>query len=347
MTPKKFLVSVADAYAYDKDDNLLFSAKTLIESSIEASLGSQPVRAGRGNKLQYVYYHTAEMKVTLTESQWNLGMLGATIGQNTAGGYNYYTEETVDMTGSSGSVEETPLSYDGTTVYGWATSPSGKTERVVFSGKNFNVANQEEGKWCVRYYTKNNTSGQGITIGANFIPKVVKVVLEAQLNSADTTSNKIGIVQIIIPRVQLSGAFTISMTADGIANTPLEGTALAYTNSAAVGCSGAEEIYATITEILDNTNWYDNIIALAIEGGDFNISGATSPKTLSVWAIPEQGGSFKVANNQLTFTSSTPATATVGANSGVVTHVAAGTSDIKAVITAKPEIEATAVCTAS
>lgn len=343
---RKFLVSVADVYLYDEDDNLLLTAKTLVDSSIEASLGSQAVHAGRGNKLQYMYYHTAELNVTLTDAQWNLAMLGSTVGDTPAGGYNYYTEETVDLSGTSGSVSNNPLAYQGSTIYGWATSPSGETEKITFTGKDFTVAKSEPGKWCVRYYTINNTAGEGITIRANMIPKVAKLVMEAQLNSADVTTNKIGIVQIIVPRLQLSGAFTISMQADGISNTPLTGTALAYTDTAAQGCGGADEIYAQIVEILDNTNWYDNIIALAIEGGDFDLTTGKE-KQLSAWAIPEKGGSFLVANNLLTWTSSTPESATVGASTGLVKYVGNGTSTIKAVITDKTDIEANAVCTCS
>ena len=45
---KKFLTSVADVYAYDTSDNILFTGKTLLDSSIEVSLGSAPVRGGRG-----------------------------------------------------------------------------------------------------------------------------------------------------------------------------------------------------------------------------------------------------------------------------------------------------------
>jgi hypothetical protein len=72
MAIRKFLTSVADVYGYDNKDTLLFTGKTLLDSSIETSLGSAPVRGGRGNQLQYIYYHTGEMKIALTETQWNL-----------------------------------------------------------------------------------------------------------------------------------------------------------------------------------------------------------------------------------------------------------------------------------
>ena len=47
MATRKFLTSVADVYAYDSSDNILFTGKTLLDSSIEVSLGNAPVRGGR------------------------------------------------------------------------------------------------------------------------------------------------------------------------------------------------------------------------------------------------------------------------------------------------------------
>ena len=109
---RKFLTSVADVYAYDDSENLLFMAKTLLDSSVEVSLGSTPIRGGQGNQLQYIYYHTGEMNFKLTEAQWNLALLASTTGQSTSSGSNIYAEENVQLT------RATPT---GTTVTGTVT----------------------------------------------------------------------------------------------------------------------------------------------------------------------------------------------------------------------------------
>lgn len=350
MTTRKFLTSVADVYAYDGEDNILFVGKTLLDSSIEVSLGSAPVRGGRGNQLQYIYYHTGEMKINLTEAQWNLAMLGETVGADYELG-SYYMEETVAVTASAGVVTETPLAFAGTTIYGWATSPLGVTQRITIDGstKAFTVTGEEtSGNWCIRYYTANTSSGQSITINANMIPSVVKLVMETQLNSSDVTTNKIGIVQIIVPSVQLSGAFTISMKADGVSNTPLTGTALAYNDTTTTATDACSKVpyYAKIVEIIDNSNWYDNVFDLSISGGDFTISASTtagSVVTLSVYAITDMGYSFKAPNAYLTFTSGCPDDLTVGANTGIVTSASqSGSSLISVYVTGASTINAEA-----
>jgi len=344
MATRKFLTSVADVYAYDESDNIVFTGKTLLDSSIEVSLGSAPVRGGRGNQLQYIYYHTGEMAFTLTDTQWNLGMLASTVGSDLELG-NFYKEETVTVTAGSATVTETPLAFTGSTIYGWATSPLGVTQKVTFTGSSFLTLDGDEqsGEFCVRYYTANISSGQSFTIKANMIPEVVKLVLETQLNSADVTTNKIGIVQIIAPTVVLSGAFTLSMTADGVSNTPLTGTALAYTGAVGTDACDNQPYYAKIVEIIDNSNWYDNVYDLAVSGGDFSMDVSTT-STLVVYAVPTVGNSFLVSNGYLTFakSSGTAGELSVGAITGIVdSGSTAGSALLTINITSASDVDTT------
>jgi hypothetical protein len=62
---KQFLVSVADVRLYDiSNDNLLAVGKTLVDSSIDVTLGNTDIRGGRGNQLLSTYFHTAAMELT-------------------------------------------------------------------------------------------------------------------------------------------------------------------------------------------------------------------------------------------------------------------------------------------
>lgn len=353
MAYKKFLTSVADVYAYDNSENLLFTAKTLLDSSIEVSLGSTPVRGGKGNQLLYIYYHTGEMTFTLTDTQWNLSMLGETVGSDFELG-NYYKEETVAVSALGvGTIAGSPIGFTGGTVYAWATDSDGTTRRAVVNPTtgSFTLTGLTgaslAGNYCVRYYAANTSEGRMITIPANAVPSVVKLVLETQLNSSDITTNKIGVVQIIAPTVTLSGGFSISMTADGVSNTPLTATALAYipTGTATDACAGNAAYYAKIVEIIDSTNWYDNVYDLSVSGGDFSL-GVGDSETLVVYAIPEFGSSFKVPNADLTFSATGAGSVVdVGLHSGSVTAIGADVSTITAYVTSASTIDTTVVVT--
>ena len=174
------------------------------------------------------------------------------------------------------------------------------------------------------------------------LPSVIRLVMVGTLASSDSTTNQIGTVQIEVPRASMTGAFTLSMTPDSVAQTPLSVRALASTVNAG-GCDGNRPIYATITEKLNGAKWYDNVIALAIEGGDFTMTNGTS-KQLQVYAIKNDGSAaFLAPVNGITFASDKAGTATV--EGGLVVAKATGTATIKATITDVPEIDANVIVT--
>ena len=340
---KKFLVSTADVYGYDSNDNLLFVGKTLLDSSIETTLSNTDVRAGKGNQLQYIYYHTAEMNITINEAQFSLEFLALNTGSSIETGANIWTEESVAVTNGAGVVTQgTPLAIQTQTIYGWVTKEDGTVERVVFEGANFTLSDGSyNGTVCVRYYT-NDAAARKVTVYADMLPSTIRLVMVGTLASSDSTTNQIGTVQIEVPRASMTGAFTLSMTPDAVAQTPLSVRALASTKAAG-GCEGNRPIYATITEKINGAKWYDNVIALAIKGGDFDLAKGTS-KTLQVYAIKNDGSAaFLAPINGLTFASSETSKATV--DGGIVAGVAAGSSTIKATITEVPEIDANVVVT--
>ncbi len=333
MANKKFLVSVADAYGYDSKDNLLFVGKTLLDTSIETTLANNDVRAGKGNQLQYVYYHTAEMNITINDAQFSLEYIALNVGSAIETGKEVWYEETVIVDGGAGTVTYAPLAVSTQIIYGWVTLADGTVQRVTFTGNNFTVPGYD-GEVCVRYYRQND-SAKSVTIYADMMPSTIRLVLEATLASSDATTNKIGVVQVEVPKASMTGAFTLSMTPDGVAQTPLSVRALA---SGEVTGAGSRPTYATITEILDNAKWHDDIIALAIEAGDVELDVAQT-KALKVYAIPKSGAAMLAPLSGLTFATSDDTFATVS-NAGVVTAVATGTATIKATITDKPEIDA-------
>ena len=333
---KKFMVSVADARLYDvTNGNLLGIGKTLLDSNVDMKLGSTDIKGGRGSQLQAVYYHTADLHIKITDTQWNLDFLSMAVGSDIVTGANVFTEETVTLgTSGAGTVVGTPIVVDGTTIYGWVTLPSGIVEKVIFTGSNFTSSLGTIGQVvCVRYYHTNSASRQ-LTISSNVLPKIVRVELEALLVSSASTTNRIGVVQINVPTATLTGAFSLAMKADGVSTTPLELRALSSNDLTSAACSNVP-VLAKIVETLDSANWYDNLLGLSIQGGDFGLVHP-STKTILVYAVPTSGAAFLAPVGDLTFTSGTVGTATIGAHTGVVTTVATGTTTLRVVITAIP-----------
>lgn len=345
MAEKRFMVSVANVNLYNVDTGALLAVgKTLIDSSLDMTLANTDIRGGRGNSLQAIAWHTSDLNIKLTETQFNLDFLAMAVGSDVVTGASVYQEESVTLIANAGTVLGTPIASVGVNLYGWVTSLAG-TEKVTFTGQTFTstLATATE-TVCVRYYAT-NSAARSLTIDAEILPKIVRLEMETLLISSQATTNRIGVVQIIVPTATLLGSFSLSMTADGVSTTPLALRALANEELTSAACSTAP-VLAKIIEILDDVNWWDSVIGLSIVGGDFALTHPAT-KTLQVYAIPSgSGAAFLAPVADLTFSSATVGTATIN-SAGLVTTVAAGTSVLKASITSKATVDANVIITVS
>ena len=340
---KRFLVSVGDVVAM-QGNNIVFTSKTMADTGFSVETSNTEIRGGVSNPLQAVYYHSGALNITLTETQFSLPYIALNSGGAITNGGDIWTNETVTLVGESGTITGTAVAIDGEVPAVWVES-NGTNYTLPLTGNQFSVNGTgiaQNSTICVSYLVKQNAA-QTVTIPANIIPDRVRLYIIANLYGDVSGAGFIGKVQIEIPVAQLSGAQEITMTADGYSNTPLTAMALAYTDSNAIGCSQGQ-YYARITEYLSDANWYDGVTALAIQGGDFTLNGAGASATLRVYAV-RGNESFLCDNNNLTFTSGTQGTATVGQNTGTVQAVANGTSLIKAVITGNEQIEGSCTVT--
>jgi hypothetical protein len=341
----RFLVSVANVLGYDKNDVLILEGTTLLNSTLEHAVSNTDIRAGQGNKLQYIYYHSDDLTGNIEESQFSLSMLALANGSTITNGANIWEEETVALTSGAGSVLGTPLGLQTTPKYGWVTYGDVLSERVTFNTKAFTITDTTySGNVCVRYYAY-NAAARHMDINASCLPAHLRLVMRVGLFSNDAATNKVGEAIITIYDASITGAFTITMAADGVSTTPLAFRATATTNVAA-GCNTATQVYGSIDEVLYDTHWYDNVVSLAVVGGDFILANLAT-KLLDVRAVTNDGtAAFVPPYEDLTF-SATGAVSVVntdGATKGTVTGATAGGA-IKVLIADKTSVEVTTLVT--
>lgn len=342
---KRFLVSVGDAVAMQGND-IIFTAKTLVDSGITVETSNTEIRGGQGNQLQAVYYHTGTFNITLTDTQFRLPYIAFNTGSQIVVGGDIWANETVILQGYIGTLTGTPVTIANQELAVWVEYDGVHyTLPVTVTGSNYtftveNTPIPQNSTLCVMYMNTKDAA-QSITIPANIIPDRIRLYITANLYGDTSGSGKVGTVQIEVPVAQLSGSQEITMTADGYSNTPLTAMALAYSDNS-VGCSSGA-YYAKITEYLEGSSWYAGVTGLAIEGGDFTISKGDNA-TLRVWAV-KGNSSFLCDNSKLTFDSATKDTAIVGTHTGVITTVAAGETLISVKITDKPTIDASCTLT--
>lgn len=337
---KKFLVGVGNVVAM-QNGQVVATSKTMLNTGFEVSTSNTEIRGGQGNQLLYVYYHTGALNITLEDTQWQLPWLMLNTGAALSVGGNFWEQETIVGGSPTVTPSKTPVAIDGDTAYAFVEY-EGTIYACPYADGTVDVSSvglQEGDRACMGYFVS-DMSGQTITIPANIIPDTVHLFITGKLASDTAGSGLIGDAVIEVPLAQLTGAQSISMTADGYSTTPVSAMALAY--APVDGGCDTNAYYAKISERISGASPLDGISALAVAGGDFSLANGSSA-TLQVYAV-KNGRSFLADNSQLTFTSSTGSVATVGQHTGVVTAVAStGTTVIKVVY---GSIEASATVTA-
>lgn len=336
---KQFLASVADVFGYDENDNLVLEGNTLLSSTLNNAVSTTDVRGGEGAKLLFVYTHSGELTGDIEDAAFSMDMIALAAGKNVTTGGNIWTEETVTLVDGVGTVVGTPLSFQNTPVYAWVSYGDVVSERVVVTTKTFTIADTtKDGDVCVRYYDYDSAAKQ-VDIDASPNPAVIRLVLRAGIYSNESHTTKIGEAFITIHKAQITGNFTISMTSDGVASTPISWRALAYTNTA-TGCTSRRQIYASIVESIYTANWYDDVTMLAVDGGDFTLANSAT-KQLSVYALSPTE-SFPVPDYaDLTFSK----TGSITVSSGGLVTGATGGGTVKITITAKTAVDTTVIVT--
>ena len=324
----------------------IFTSKTLQESGISISVTAEDIRGGLSNPLLGRYFHDSILEANITDALLNLQYLALNVGGEVVIGGSSLVTETV--TGGSGTltVQGTPVAFGNAGTVGWYTLAGQENwAPITFSGQTASADGVTSGEtYCVRY----NATDAGIqefTVPSAIIPSEVHLVMTYPLFAGGTnveqisTSSQVGELVVDIPRFQFAGNVELSLTSSGAATSNLSGSALASYTTANCNDMGT---YGTIKQKIYGGNWYDDLIAMAVDGGDFSLA-VNATKTLKVIGIFKNGTGV-LDNANLTFTSGNTSTATVS-TAGLVTGKAAGSTTITIAVTAKPAMTATVATT--
>lgn len=293
-----FIAGVGNATLFD-GERLVASANTLIDSGITIGLSFEDVRAGQGNKLYGRYAHTSTFDLKLTDAMFNLEYLAMNTGSDISLGGDVMIDEELTSTGKKIKLSQTAVAISGSTVYAYAkkSGTDNVYDKYAVAADN-TIEVDEDGTYCIRYMYTNDLASRMI-INANFIPKTLTLILEANLYSGGScdieTSTLAGKVTIKVPRFMLNGSQELSLTASGVANTSIEGTALA---SGCAGCSG-DGVYAEIIQVMSNRTLENGFSGIVVEDATRTASKGDKLE-LNVYACPVDAAPIKLSNDQIT-----------------------------------------------
>lgn len=265
-------------FFYGQD--LIGVGKTLNDTSISLSNTAEEIRGGPGNLLWGKYFHDSAMEISITDVMFNLQYIAASLGVNVEqGGLSMYESPKAGEIVAAGGVinlSNTAVAFDGS-VIAWYKKPSDANWSVTTvsgGGKIITIPGAQVGDaYCVKYFYQ-NPNAKSVTIKAQYVPKVLHLVLINDLYSGDASkvaasSSKYGRLITDIPQFQLSGGQDLSWSATTAATVSINGSALAYDDGAS--CE-EDPIYGTMTQEIFGAAWQDDVVALAIENADIDLS---------------------------------------------------------------------------
>lgn len=317
--PKNFLVSTAD-FAFYVDDVLACTGTTNLNASIETTMEEQNVNAGKGNKLIYSFKHGRQLNATLEAADWKLEYLAMASGSKITEGMAdvYKLGECVTLTKGIGMLSSAPVGDVAVELPG-GTIVTVTPDKTAIDLTGFGLTGDDSVKATYRY----NRIAKTITIDAESTPMCGRLVLDADRHNNDL--GKVGSVQIIIPSYQLNGNFKIEFTPEGVSSTSLEGKALAVEGDSCADGS----VYAYVREF-DDTEKAISVMEIAATPGTVSLDSSSADKTAAISVVGLKGSLYspiQLNPADCTFTSDTPATATVSQD-GVITAVAVGSAKI-------------------
>lgn len=334
MAQNHYLAGVGTALLF-KGNDLIGVAKTLTESTFNFAITAEDIRGGKGNGLLGRYFHDSTLTATLTDAMFDLNYIALSLGVNVeSGGLSVKEEELKVGADNTVTTTETPVAFDGTMI-GWYKKPTDNdwTIGTITGNKMTITGGTQEAVYCVKYFYQ-NANAKSITIKSQYVPATLHVVVLTDLYSGkvgtQSDATRYGRLIVDIPQFQLDGSQDLSLTATSAATVSLSGQALAVLDGAT--CED-DPYYGTMTEEIYGAKWQDDVIALAIENSDIQLS-QNGTETLIVRAVYGKGmASQRKDNSNFTFTKvESPAATATGVTVSTEGVVSAGTVDGVAVV---------------
>ena len=355
MALNQFLAGVGRALLFD-GDNLIGVAKTLTESTFNFSISNEEIRGGQGNALFGKYFHDSNLAITLVDAMFKLEYLAANLGVDISmGGLSVYESPAAgEVVGAGGTITlaNTPTMINGS-LLAWYKKPADVNWNVAtinVDGEDYTItpAGAQVGDtFCVKYFYQNENA-RSIIINTQYVPKTLHLVIMNDLFSGDSadigSATRYGRIITDIPSFQLDGNQDLNLTATSAATISLTGNALGVDSD--TSCEESP-YYGTMTEEIFGASWVDNVVALAIENSDMELS-ATETESLIVRAV--FGGSVasqRKDNSNFTFAVESGTSATVDQNGLVTASSTAGDTVISVTLKDKPSIVAYATVSVS
>lgn len=313
----KFIYSIGDVVLRNPTDKSIIAiGTTAIDASFALTSTSAEVRGGRGNPVLFSYITDRKFDVSITQASFNKEILALNAGSLIETGLvQYLFTECVDLNASGvGTITKTPL--------GDVTVITRDNVKYVVTpvGQQITVSGVTSQPVDVAYMV--SAQGEKLTISSTTPPSVVDLLYTTEVR--DENNTVVEYMQIHVPKFQISGNYTFTFNASGVANEPITGTALAAPmSSCSLGGAYAEVMWIPATGSSAPTF---TMIAAIPSDWDFSIAaGLPQSKQIEVLGVYTDGihANVNITDNS-TFSKESGGSASITVSAGGLVTVAAG-----------------------
>ena len=329
MAKNKYIVSVGESVIRDiSTKDIIMIGTSAVDSSFAMTATKNDVRGGPGNGILFSYVSDRTFDVTITQASFNKEILALNAGSLIQTGLIDYIQTDcleLDATGKA-TLSKTPKAGTQATII----MPDNLKVKVTPVGQQVTVPDGENLVVYAAYTT--TVEAESLEVGASTPPKVVDLLYTAEVR--DDSGIVVEYMQIHVPKLQLSGNYTLSFSANGVANEAIEGSALSSQDG---GCGLGGGYYARVAWIPAEgaIGASYNMIAATPSDWSFSVgAGLPAYKQIEVLGIPNDGVRANVLiTSDCTFAKegTWDAAITLNASTGLVTCATGATAPKTAV----------------
>lgn len=316
-------------------NDMVYYSNKMSTSQLQSTVNLGAINAGVGNPVVIQIPDTPSLTMNLTAADFSL--LGRALAVGSTVTYNGVVpvDEVVEAEGTTLTVAQTPVApLGGCDIVGYVGN-SGKAYKIdpqTMELQDFTAVAGE--KYCVHYYTA-NAGAQQFSVETLMNPAVVRTLISIPVYSTESdvsnalTGSRVGTLYITIPRMQFNGDISTDGSQTTPATTVMNGTSLSYDEACEAGIqcgsSASPKLAYMVLELFGSPDQFAT--GLAIVGGNDIDVNAGQTATIPVKYVMDDGSLGTPLMTDLDFVSAAAAVATVSAQ-GIVTGVAAGTTEV-------------------
>lgn len=301
-------------------------------NQFQTSVNLSPINAGIGNPVVMNLPDTAQINLTLTAADISLEARKLSVGGTLAYNAIIPVIESVTPSSSTLTVTRPPVAaYGMSEPYAFIDmdGTAYSIDEDTYAVQGFSATPSET--YCVRYFTR-AASARELKISSVFAPAVEVVMIRIPAyNAQGGASNQgshCGDFYIWIPRMQFSGNAGTDASQTAASTTDFSGSALSYDEAVSAGTCEESDSYGALAYMvyMPLAGQTSAVEGLAVVGGSISVAVGDSVQIPVKYVINSELVQPNYAD--LTFVSAATGTASVGANTGIVTGEGAGSTTI-------------------